>query len=519
MDATKSNRRCSIAAAMVLIVACLLTAPAPARTFTRVAFPSLDRDEGGTPVPIAGHPAAARRAHARRRLSRDHRAARLRRHVLVAEGPRGAPVRAPDGARRDAARRGLRRVVSRQLQEARPPRGVHVKAASARSRPRSAASTCWARSRISAAGATSRTTASHWSAGRTAAAPRSPRSTGRDREIAVVCANARKRRRLPRAPWRSIPAAARRSSRRALWRPRCPARILIGELDDWTPAKPCVELGQAMARTRRAAHGDRLSRAATTASTRRAATPSRTGPTCPTASIPARACTSARILTMRDEANAQAPRLSATNSSRKERLHSNRKGSRWISSLRASVVVVTGASKGIGFACARGFVREGARVAIVSRSRAEPRRRAGAPAARRACAHRDRRRPRRMPHEAARMVDESRRARRDRRARQFRRRRQALRARRARRRTRGGRDGRQVLQLHPPDGRRRQAHGRARRGVDRQHHRHRAARSANPVHLPGGACERRADARDRRASPPRTARKACASTASTPAAR
>ena len=37
--------------------------------------------------------------------------------------------------------------------------------------------------------------------------------------------------------------------------------------------------------------------------------------------------------------------------------------------LRDQVVVVTGASKGIGFSCAQAFAREGARVALVSRSR------------------------------------------------------------------------------------------------------------------------------------------------------
>ena len=38
--------------------------------------------------------------------------------------------------------------------------------------------------------------------------------------------------------------------------------------------------------------------------------------------------------------------------------------------LRDKVVVVTGASRGIGFACAQAFVQEGARVALIARSRA-----------------------------------------------------------------------------------------------------------------------------------------------------
>jgi len=31
------------------------------------------------------------------------------------------------------------------------------------------------------------------------------------------------------------------------WQPGVPTRIHVGELDDWTPAAPCVELGRAMA--------------------------------------------------------------------------------------------------------------------------------------------------------------------------------------------------------------------------------------------------------------------------------
>jgi dienelactone hydrolase len=37
------------------------------------------------------------------------------------------------------------------------------------------------------------------------------------------------------------------------WQPAVPTRIHIGAADDWTPAKPCVELGEAMT-----AHGEPL---------------------------------------------------------------------------------------------------------------------------------------------------------------------------------------------------------------------------------------------------------------------
>ena len=154
--------------------------------------------------------------------------------------------------------------------------------------------------------------------------------------------------------------------------------------------------------------------------------------------------------------------------------------------LRDKVVVVTGASKGIGFACAQAFAREGARVALVSRSRANL---DAALAGIGDCAHR----PAvfvadlRDAAQALRMVE----ARRvdagpDRRADQLRRCREALSARRARRPGVARRDGRQVLQLHPSAGRDRQADGRARAraivniiGM--------GGKVGRPVHVPGGA--------------------------------
>ena len=173
-------------------------------------------------------------------------------------------------------------------------------------------------------------------------------------------------------------------------------------------------------------------------------------------------------------------------------------------------VMVTGASKGIGFACAQAFAEAGATVAHRVAQPRESRRRARE--ARPACeaCRRHRGGLDVMPSEAARAVDEAEAAigpldvlvnsagsR------------EALRARGARRAGVARRDGRQVLQLHLPDRHRGQAHGSARPRRDRQHHRHGRQGRAGPAPR-RRVGQRRAHARDRRASPPCTGRRACA---------
>ena len=148
--------------------------------------------------------------------------------------------------------------------------------------------------------------------------------------------------------------------------------------------------------------------------------------------------------------------------------------------LAGKVVVVTGASKGIGYACAEAFVREGARVALVSRSQqnldaalARLPRGAHAPIAIVADLV--------QAHEAARMVVDVTAA--------FGEVDVLVNSAGAAKRYPPDelgpdawqeRDGRQVLQLHPSDRRPRQTDGGARFGRHREHHRHRAARRRTP---------------------------------------
>ena len=104
----------------------------------------------------------------------------------------------------------------------------------------------------------------------------------------------------------------------------------------------------------------------------------------------------------------------------------------------------------------------------------------------RAQADRDRRRSRARRGRGADGRRTSRRARSDRRAREFGRRGEALPPDELDARRVARRDGREVLQLHPSDRRRRQADGRARRGAI-VNIIGSGGKTANPVHLPGGS--------------------------------
>jgi len=246
MDATNRTRRRSIAAAMVLVVACLVTAAAPARTFTRVAFPSLDRDEGGTavalqavlllpdgPMPAGGYPAivalhGCSGMYSSLKGHEDRLSERLmaRADMLLGEG---YAVLFPDSFEG----RGRREVCTIKLGErsiSPAQRRLDALAALAYLGGRRDI----ARDRIALVG---------WSHGGSTALAA---INARDREIISV------RERVTGAPFFRAAVAFYPGCRASLaagerFAPAVPTRVLIGELDDWTPAKPCVELGQAMA--------------------------------------------------------------------------------------------------------------------------------------------------------------------------------------------------------------------------------------------------------------------------------
>ncbi len=246
MDVTKSSRRRSIVAAMVLIVASLLAAPAPARTFTRVAFPSLDHDEGGTPVPLqailllpdgpmpaGGYPAivalhGCNGMYSSLKGHEDRLSERLmaRADMLLGEG---YAVLFPDSFES----RGRHEVCTIKVGErsiAPAQRRLDALAALAYLGGRRDI----ARDRVALVG---------WSHGGSTALAA---INGRDREIASLRERAGS---VPffRAAVAFYPGCRAPLSAGERFAPAIPTRILIGELDDWTPAKPCVELGQVMA--------------------------------------------------------------------------------------------------------------------------------------------------------------------------------------------------------------------------------------------------------------------------------
>ena len=235
---------------------------ADARTFARVTFPSLDRDAAGAPLDAERDPASPRRPDARRRLSRDRRAARLQRHVFVAQGARGPAVRALHGARRPAAERGLRDRLPRQLRRARPPGDLHDQVGRACGARREAQARRARRARVPRGAARHRARphrARRLVAWRQRGAGGDQRARPRRR---LHSATAPARRRIFARPSRSIRAAARRLRPPIASSPRCA---------DAHPDRRArrLDAGEALRRSRRgdggarrAAQGDGVSRRA-----------------------------------------------------------------------------------------------------------------------------------------------------------------------------------------------------------------------------------------------------------------
>ena len=232
--------------AMLLAVVVVQPATVSARSLTRVSFPSIDRDETGTPVqiqaimllpdgpaPSGGYPAVialhgCSGMYSIAKGREDHLADRLAVRVDMLLGD-GYAVLLPDSFRS----RGRNEVCTVKLGDnpiTPMRRRLDALGALAYLADRSDV----AHDRIALVG---------WSHGGSTALAT---INIRDREVAAFRDN------VGAPPFFRAAVAFYPGCKVSLgagdrWQPGAPTRIHIGETDDWTPAKPCVELGEAMA--------------------------------------------------------------------------------------------------------------------------------------------------------------------------------------------------------------------------------------------------------------------------------
>jgi len=230
----------------LLIVACVFAgAAAHARAIVRVAFPSLDRDEAGAsvqlqgilllpdgPAPTGGFPAVVAlhgcsgmysTAKGREDLISDRLAVRA--ELMLSDG---YAVLFPDSF----GSRGRREVCTIKLGE-NPITPMRRRLDALGALAYLSARPDIARDRIALVG---------WSHGGSTALAA---INVRDREVAAF----RERKDAPpffRAAVAFYPGCSVSLRAGERWQPGAPTRIHIGALDDWTPPKPCAELGEAM---------------------------------------------------------------------------------------------------------------------------------------------------------------------------------------------------------------------------------------------------------------------------------
>lgn len=235
-----------MAAVAAIALAIAFASSADARTFARVTLPSLDRDEAGAPLelnailllpdgpmPAGGFPAivalhGCSGMYSSLKGREDHLSERLmsRADMLLNEG---YALIFPDSF----GPRGRNEVCTIKMGE-RTISAAKRKLDALGALAFLAARRDIARDRIALVG---------WSHGGSATLAAINR---RDRDVVAF----RDRTGAPpffRAAVAFYPGCRASLAAGERWEPGVPARILIGDLDDWTPAKPCVDLGNAAA--------------------------------------------------------------------------------------------------------------------------------------------------------------------------------------------------------------------------------------------------------------------------------